>query len=87
MIRVHGGEARRMTDAKGGVLGFRWSPDGTRIAYAATDPVPATWDQKVKEKDDARIVDEQVQRNPALGHRCRSRSEEPEARGLTKPET
>ncbi len=63
VIRVHGGEARRLTDAKGNVAGFRWSPDGTRIAYAASDPSPGTWDQKVKEKDDARVVDEQVERN------------------------
>ena len=63
LIRVQGGEARRLTDAKGGVISMRWSPDGRRVAYVATDAVPADREKKVKEKNDARVVDEQFQRN------------------------
>jgi dipeptidyl aminopeptidase/acylaminoacyl peptidase len=51
-----------LTDAPGGVVSFRWSPDGGRIAYVATDPIPDSWDAKVKAKDDARVVDERVER-------------------------
>ena len=62
LIRVQGGEARRLTDAKGGVISLRWSPDGQRVAYVATDPVPEDRAKKVKEKDDARVVDERFER-------------------------
>jgi len=63
VIRVQGGEARRLTDDKGGVISLRWSPDGQRVAYVATDPVPEDREKKVKEKYDARVVEEQFQRN------------------------
>ncbi len=31
VVRVMGGEAEQITDAKTGVASFKWSPDGTRI--------------------------------------------------------
>ena len=33
---VHGGEARQLTDLPRDVSGLAWSPDGTRVAYAAS---------------------------------------------------
>jgi len=63
IIRVAGGEARQATDARGGVIGFRWAPDGRRIAYVATDPTPQEREQKSKQKDDARIVDQPMNLN------------------------
>lgn len=35
-----GGEAVRLTDLKGGVNEYEWSPDGTRIAVVSHDPDP-----------------------------------------------
>ncbi|NNM33078.1 MAG: hypothetical protein HKO53_08425, partial [Gemmatimonadetes bacterium] len=37
VISVHGGEAFAATDAEAGVGAFRWSPDGSRIAYLMRD--------------------------------------------------
>ena len=36
-IPADGGEARALTSHDGSVAGYRWSPDGSRIAFAATD--------------------------------------------------
>jgi dipeptidyl aminopeptidase/acylaminoacyl peptidase len=63
LIRVSGGEARRLTDARSDVLSFRWSPDGRQIAYVAADPLSDAREKKVREKDDARVIDEQVPQN------------------------
>ncbi len=57
VIPLGGGEARRLTDAKGGVTSFKWSPDGRRIAYLAPDAETDEEEQRKKEKDDARHVD------------------------------
>jgi dipeptidyl aminopeptidase/acylaminoacyl peptidase len=38
LIAPFGGEARALTAVEGGVEDFHWSPDGTRIAFAARDP-------------------------------------------------
>jgi Tol biopolymer transport system component len=57
------GEAWRLTDAPGGVISFRWSPDGRSIGYVASDPLPQDRQRKLKAKDDARVVGEQVERN------------------------
>jgi dipeptidyl aminopeptidase/acylaminoacyl peptidase len=35
-----GGEARRVTDYRGGVSDYAWSPDGKRLAIIASDPNP-----------------------------------------------
>jgi Tol biopolymer transport system component len=35
-----GGEAVRLTDLKGGVADYQWSPDGTRLAVVSHDPDP-----------------------------------------------
>lgn len=37
-IRIDGGEARPLTSAETGVLGFRWHPSGTTIGYIAERP-------------------------------------------------
>ena len=37
-IRIDGGEAERLTEEKGGISGFKYSPDGSKIAFTMTDP-------------------------------------------------
>jgi dipeptidyl aminopeptidase/acylaminoacyl peptidase len=60
LIRVRGGEAERLTDAKGGVGGFTWAPDGKSIAFTAVDPQTPEEEKAAKEKNDARVVDENL---------------------------
>ncbi len=38
IMRATGGEARRLTNLKGGITDFAWSPDGARIAFTAAGP-------------------------------------------------
>lgn len=38
ILPMGGGEARQVTMADGGVLGFRWGADGSEIYYTARDP-------------------------------------------------
>ena len=38
LIGLNGGEAWALTEAKQGVGGYEWSPDGTRIAFMMTEP-------------------------------------------------
>ena len=60
LIRARGGEGEQLTDAKGGVSAFKWSPDGKHIAYTAMDPQTPEEEKKAKEKNDAFVVDENL---------------------------
>jgi dipeptidyl aminopeptidase/acylaminoacyl peptidase len=62
LIAMRGGEAWRLTDVKTGVSHFKWSPDGKHIAFTAADPPTPDEKKKAKEKDDARVIDEQPRR-------------------------
>jgi dipeptidyl aminopeptidase/acylaminoacyl peptidase len=57
-IRSDGGEAEPLTDEKGGISAFQWSPDATRIAFLKADPKSDAEEKADKEKRDARVVDE-----------------------------
>lgn len=57
-IRPDGGEAEALTDEKGGIIRFHWSPDGKQIAFLMTDPKSEDEEKADKEKRDARVVDE-----------------------------
>jgi dipeptidyl aminopeptidase/acylaminoacyl peptidase len=35
LLSMNGGEAKRITNIKNGVTGFRWSPDGTRLVVVS----------------------------------------------------
>ena len=60
LISPTGKDAVQLTDVKTGVTSFKWSPDSKQIAFTAMDgPSPA--DEKAKkEKNDARVVDENI---------------------------
>ncbi|MCY7380056.1 MAG: S9 family peptidase [Gemmatimonadaceae bacterium] len=38
LIRAAGGEARRLTNVKGGITDVAWAPDGSRIAFTSAGP-------------------------------------------------
>lgn len=57
-VPVDGGEAEALTDAKGAISAFRWSPDGGSIAFAMADPQTDEEEKAEKEKRDARVVDD-----------------------------
>lgn len=59
-IRANGGEAEQISDVKGGIGTFDWSPDGTHIAYTQPDPPTDEEEKETKGKDDARFVDERL---------------------------
>ena len=49
-MSMAGGEAWAITSAKDGVTDYEWSPDGNRIAFLTTDPVPPEEDQRKIDK-------------------------------------
>ena len=63
LIRPGGGEAVRLTSHEGRIRSFRFSPGGSRIAFAATDPDPEDFEEREEsfgeyavEDDDFRMV-------------------------------
>jgi dipeptidyl aminopeptidase/acylaminoacyl peptidase len=57
LMPVGGGEPERLTEHTGGVRSIAWSPDGKSIAFVADqEPTPAE-EKRIKEKDDAIVVD------------------------------
>lgn len=57
LMPTDGGEAEPMTNFKGGVEKFEWSPDSTRIALTVKDPLTDEEERKRKERDDVIYVD------------------------------
>lgn len=57
VVRLDGGEARRLTDLKGGVSDFLWSPDGARIALLSPDVDSEAEEKRKQDRDDAIHVD------------------------------
>ena len=57
LMPAFGGEAEALTDAKGGVTAFAWSPNSSRIAFVATAPLTDAQEKDQKDKIDARVVD------------------------------
>jgi dipeptidyl aminopeptidase/acylaminoacyl peptidase len=48
LLDRRGGEASRLTDIKGGVSDFVWSPDSARLALITSDPDPADEPDKIE---------------------------------------
>lgn len=57
VMSLEGGEAQRLSDAKGGVSDLMWSPDGGRIAFLAADADSDEEEKRKKDRDDAIHVD------------------------------
>jgi dipeptidyl aminopeptidase/acylaminoacyl peptidase len=60
LIPASGGEMRRLTDLAGGVTSLQWSPDGRWITFTAMDAPSAEEEKAVRQKNDARVVDENI---------------------------
>lgn len=54
VMRADGGESWPLTDAGESVEQYAWSPDSTRVAFTAMDPVPADEKAAVDRRDDER---------------------------------
>jgi len=50
----------RLTDVKTAVTSFKWSPDSSMIAFTATDGPTPEEEKAKKDKNDARVVDENI---------------------------
>jgi dipeptidyl aminopeptidase/acylaminoacyl peptidase len=57
LMPAFGGEPERLTENKGGVRAIAWSPDGRSIAFVADQEPTADEEKRVKDKDDAIVVD------------------------------
>ncbi|MCX6133393.1 MAG: S9 family peptidase [Ignavibacteriales bacterium] len=57
MMRMTGGEAEQLTDAKAGVSSYAWSKDSKRIAYTMVDPDTEQEEKAKKEKRDMVVED------------------------------
>jgi Tol biopolymer transport system component len=57
LLRASGGEAFRLTGAKEGIDSYQWSPDGSRIAFVAKDPVSEEEEGKRKRRDDPKVYE------------------------------
>jgi dipeptidyl aminopeptidase/acylaminoacyl peptidase len=85
IIRVQAGEARVLTAVKDSVGSFKWSPDGQSIAFTALDPLTSEEEKATKEKNDARVVDENIKMSRLYVISSRPTNGPPaEARLLTK---
>ena len=60
MMQADGGEAWAVTSHKGGVSGFRFSPDGKQLLLSATDQPSKDEEDRKKVKDDTMVIDHDI---------------------------
>ncbi len=63
VIPIDGGEAVPLTELKSDVGSFRWSPLGRSLAFTALDPPTEDEERRTREKNDAKVVDENIKLN------------------------
>ena len=51
VLNLLGGEAERLTEVRGGVSGFEWSPDSSRLVLVSKDPKPEDEEDSDSETD------------------------------------
>jgi dipeptidyl aminopeptidase/acylaminoacyl peptidase len=59
-MMADGGEAWAVTSHKGGVSGFRFSPDGRQLLLSATDQPSKDEEDRKKLKDDTMVIDHDI---------------------------
>lgn len=57
LLPMDGGEALRLTEGKLNIQSFEWSPDGRQISFLAPEARTDEEDKKIRDRDDARVVD------------------------------
>src|SRR6266480_1367525 len=60
VMPADGGEAWVVTSHKGGVSGFRFSPDGKQLLLSATDQPNKDEEDRKKVKDDTMVIDQDI---------------------------
>ena len=60
MMMADGGEAWAVTSHKGGVSGFRFSPDGKQLVLTAADQPSKDEEDRKKVKDDTMVIDRDI---------------------------
>src|SRR6185295_11340190 len=60
MMMADGGESWVVTAHKGGVTGFRFSPDGKQLLLSATDQPSKDEEERKKVKDDTMVIDQDI---------------------------
>lgn len=60
VMPLDGGESEAITEMKGDISNFHWSPDGKSFAFTMTDVKTEDEEKKAKGKDDARFFEENV---------------------------
>jgi dipeptidyl aminopeptidase/acylaminoacyl peptidase len=56
-ISLNGGEGTRLTNVKGGVKSFKWSLDGSQLAFTAAEAADEAEEARHKVRDDAEYLD------------------------------
>jgi len=80
MMMADGGEAWVATSQKGGVTGFRWSPDGKQLLLTATDQPNKDEEDRKNVKDDTILID----RDTKMSHLWLWNIEKKEGKRLTE---
>jgi dipeptidyl aminopeptidase/acylaminoacyl peptidase len=62
MMMADGGEAWAVTTHKGGVSGFRFSPDGKQLLLSAADQPTKDEEDRKKVKDDTMVIDHDIKK-------------------------
>ena len=57
LMPIDGGESWKLTDAKESVSSYSWAPDGSKIAFVATDARSAEEEANIKKRDDERVFE------------------------------